>query len=88
MSVKVYIVDDPILISFIEDDDLYGFKEYLNSDETLLFSEPESFDSEAEALAYCAGVGYGADERATAKRYPLRSSESGDGPFINAIENY
>ena len=88
MSVKVYIVDDPILISFIEDDDLDGFKEYLDSDETLLFSEPESFDSEAEALAYCAGVGYGADERATPERYPLRSCETGDIPFIEAIENY
>lgn len=88
MSVKVYTVDDPILISFIEDDDLDGFKEYLESDETLLFSEPESFDFEAEAVAYCAGVGYGADERVTAERYPLRSCEPGDIPFIEAIENY
>ena len=43
MSVKIYVVDDPILISFIEDNDLDGFKEYLDSDDTLMFGEPETF---------------------------------------------
>jgi hypothetical protein len=42
MSVKIYVVDDPILISFIEDNDLDGFKEYLDSDDTLMFGEPET----------------------------------------------
>lgn len=88
MSVKVYVVDDPILISFIEDGDLDGFKEYLDSDDTLLFSEPETFDTEKEALAFCAGIGHGLDERAPVERYPLRSCEEDDLPFIEAIENY
>ena len=88
MSVKVYVIDDPILISFIEDGDLEGFKELLDSDDTLYFPEPEIFDTEEKALAFCAGLGYGKDERAMPDRYPLRSCEPADAPFIEAIENY
>ena len=88
MSVKVYVIDDPILISFIEDGDLEGFKEYLDSDDTIIFPEPETFDTEEQALAFCSGIGYGANERATPDRYPLRSCEPADAPFIEAIENY
>ena len=88
MPVKVYVIDDPILISFIEDGDLDGFKEYLDSDDTLLFPEAETFASEAEALAFCSGIGYGLDERAPVERFPLRSSEEDDIHFIEAIENY
>ena len=62
MSVKIYVVDDPILISFIEDNDLDGFKEYLDSDDTLMFGEPETFKTEAEALAFGSGIGHGVDE--------------------------
>lgn len=88
MSFKVYVLTDPILIDFAQDGDIEGFKEYLDSDDTIYFNEPECFDTEAEALAYCAGIGYGVDERAPVERYPLRSCESEDLPFIEAIENY
>ena len=88
MSVKVYVVEDPILIDFIENDDLDGFKEYLDSDDTLLFGEPQSFDTEKEALAFCAGIGHGVDDRNPVPRYPLLSCEPADQPFIDAIENY
>lgn len=88
MPVKVYVIDDPILISFIEDGDLEGFKEYLDSDDTIIFSDPEIFDTEEQALAFCSGIGYGLDERAPVERFPLRSSEEADLPFIEAIENY
>lgn len=88
MSVKIHVVDDPILISFIEENDLDGFKEYLDSDDTLMFSEPETFETEADALVFCSGIGHRADERDHAKRFPLRSSEPDDLPFIDAIENY
>lgn len=88
MSVKVYVIDDPILISFIEDGDLEGFKEYLDSDDTIIFPEPETFDTEEQALAFCSGIGYGVDERAPVERFPLRSSVEDDLPFIEAIENY
>ena len=37
------------------------------------FGEPESFDTEAEALAICSDIGFGANESAPPNRYPLRS---------------
>ena len=85
---KVYIINDPLAIDFIIDDDIDGFKEYLDSDNMLDFSEPEAFDTEEAALAFCAGIGYDTDERAMPNRYTLRSCEPVDAPFIEAIENY
>ena len=75
MSVKVYVINDPLAIDFIVDDDIDGFKEYLDSDDTIIFPEPETFDTEEQALAFCSGIGYGVDERAPVERFPLRSSE-------------
>lgn len=74
------------LMNVVIDGDIEGFKEYLDSDDTIYFNEPECFDTEAEAFAYCAGIGYGVDERAPVERYPLRSSEETDLPFIEAIK--
>lgn len=88
MSIKVYVLTDPILIDFAQDGDIEGFKEYLDSDDTIYFSEPEVFDTEEAALAFCAGIGFGTDERAMPNRYPLRSCEPTYAPFIEAIENY
>lgn len=75
-------------MNFVIDGYIEGIKEYLDSDDTIYFNEPECFVTEAEALAYCAGIGHGVDERAPVERYPLRSSEETDLPFIEAIENY
>ena len=86
MAVKVYVINDLLAINFLVDNDIDGFKEYLESDDYLDFGEPEVFDSEAEALAFCAGLGYGSDERAVPTTYPLRSFEEVDRPFIEAIE--
>jgi len=88
MSVKGYVISDRTAIDFIQDDDIEGFKEYLAEDDTLYLGEPEIFDSEAEALAFCSGIGYGSDERAPVENWPLRSSEEADRPFIEAIEDY
>ena len=88
MPIKVYVLTDPFLIDFAQDGDIESFKEYLDSDDTIYFNDPETLDTEAEALAYCAEIGYGKDERAPVERYPLRSSEPADLPFIEAIENY
>ena len=81
MAIQVYVVSDPLAIDFIQNEDLDGFKEYLDSDDMLSFDEPE-------ALAFCSGIGFGTDERAPVERYPLRSSEDCDLPFIEAIKNY
>lgn len=92
MSIKVYIVEDATAIDFIQNNDLDGFKAYLDeskeNEHYIYFDEPECFDTEAEALAFCAGIGYGLDERASVERYPLRSCEPGNLPFIEAIERY
>lgn len=47
MSVKVYVISDPLAINFLVDDGIDGFKEYLDSDDMLDFPEPEVFDTEA-----------------------------------------
>jgi len=92
MSIKVYVVDDPTLVDFIIDSDINGFKAYLDeskeNDEFISFAEPEYVDTEAEALAFCSGIGFGTNERAIPERFPLRSCEEADLPFITAIETY
>ena len=88
MDVKVYVITDQTAIDLLTKDDLDGFKAYLAEDDTLYFPEPETFATEEEALAFCAGIGYGIDERAPIERYPLRSCEPTDVPFIELIENY
>ena len=74
------------LMNFVIDGDIEGFKEYLDSENTIYFNEPECFDTQTEAFAYCVGIGYGVDERAPAESYPLRSSEETDLPCIEAIK--
>ena len=88
MAVKVYVISDPLAINFLLDDDIDGFKEYLEYDEYLDFGEPKVFETEEQALAFCAVLGYGANESATPERYPLGSCEETDLSFIQAIENY
>ncbi len=88
MDIKVYVITDQTAIDLLTNDDLDGFKAYLSEDDTLYFPEPETFATEEEALAFCAGIGYGIDERAPIERYPLRSCEPTDVPFIELIENY
>ncbi len=88
MSVKVYVISDPLAIDFLVNDDIDGFKEYLASNDMLNFPEAEVFDTDEQAIAFCVGLGYGINERDMPSRYPLRSCESSDAPFIEAIENY
>lgn len=88
MAIKVYVISDPEAIQYFLNDDVDGFKEYLASDDMLDFPSPEYFDTKAEALAFCSGIGYDTNEHATPERYPLRSCEAVDLPFIEAIENY
>ena len=88
MDIKVYVITDQTAIDLIADNDLDGFKAYLAEDDTLYFPEPETFASEEEALAFCAGIGYGIDERAAIDRLPLRSCEPADVPFIELIKQY
>lgn len=88
LDIKVYVVTDQTAIRLIIDNDLDGFKTYLAKNHTLHLPEPKTFATEEEALAFCAGIGYGANESTTPERYQLRSCEEADLPFIEAIEYY
>lgn len=88
MSAKVYVITDRTAIDFIENNNVDGFRNYLAEDEFLMFDEPVEFETEQEALAFCAGLGYGVDDRLPVAKFPLRSFEEYDMPFIEAIENY
>ena len=88
MSAKVFVITDPNLIEFIENNDVDGFKNYLSEDEYLMFDDPVEFTTEQEALAFCAGLGHGKMEGVPAEQFPLRSFEEYDQPFIEAIEIY
>ena len=88
LDIKVYVVTDQTAIRLITDNDIDGFKAYLAENDALHFPEPKTFATEEEALAFCAGIGFGIDERAPIERYPLRSCEPTDVPFIELIENY
>ena len=85
--VEVYVITESEAISLIEAGDIDGFQNLLEGDKTLLFSEPESFNTEEEALAFCAGIGYGRDGYPVEK-FPLRSSEPTDLPYIELIKAY
>lgn len=88
MSAKVYVIKDRTAIDFIEDNDVDGFRNYLAEDEFLMFDEPVEFETEQEALAFCAGLGYGVDDHLPVAKFPLRSLEEYDMPFIEAIDTY
>lgn len=88
MSVKVYVINGHAAIDFLVNDDIDGFKEYLDSDDTLDFPDPEVFDTEEQAIAFCQALGFGTNERIMPDCYPLRSCEPADALFIEAIENY
>ena len=88
MSAKVYVIKDRTMIEFIENNDLDGFKNYLAEDECLKLDEPVEFETEQEALAFCAGLGYGVDDSLPVDILPLRSFEEYDQPFIAALESY
>lgn len=88
MSAKVYVITDRTAIDFIENNNVDGFRNYLAEDKFLMFDEPVELETEQEALAFCAGLGYGVDDRFPVAKFLLRSFEEYDMPFIEAIENY
>lgn len=88
MSVQVYVISEPEAVALIEEQDLDGFRQLLAEDDTLYFAEPVTFDTEAEAIAFCDGLAHGLDERAPANRIPLLTTNDSDLPFIEAIKAY
>lgn len=69
---EVYVISDPLAINLLVNDDIDSFNKYLDSYDTLDFPEPEVFDSEGQAIAFCEGLSYGPNERDIPDCYPLR----------------
>lgn len=88
MAMKVYVISDRDMIGFVEENDFEGFKEYMAENATMLLDEPVEFQTEEEALAFCAGIGYGVDDRNAVEELPLRSWEENDKAFIGVMEEY
>ncbi len=86
-KIKVYIVTDSDAISLLINDNLDEFKAYISSEEDMEIDAPMEFDTEAEVLAFCAGLGYGKDDHSFPSIYPLRGCEPCDKPYIEAIES-
>lgn len=86
MEYQIYILKDPEAIGYIVNDDIDALEEAIANGLAPDF-DVETFNSEAEALAFCAGLGYDADERAIPAVYPLRSFEPVDVPYIALIED-
>lgn len=84
---KVCVVADIEAISLLVNDNLEAFRAYISSENRVIIDEPMTFDTELEALAFCAGLGYGKDDYSLPDIYPLRSSEPSDLPYIEAIES-
>lgn len=85
-KIKVYLITDSDAIDLLVNDNLDAFKAYVSSD-WIDIDEPLEFDTKAEVLAFCMGLGYGKDERTFPDIYPLRSCEPYDQPYIEAIES-
>ena len=81
MALKTYVITDREAISLILDDDIEGFRRYIEEDPYLDFGEASEFETEKEAVAFCAALGYGLDDRCAIERLPLRSFEAADRPL-------
>lgn len=84
MPHTVYIVTDPETIEYLVNDNLDGLKAAVAAGLQPEF-DVESFDSEDAALAFCAGLGHGHDERAVPDTFPLRSFEPCDELYIKFL---
>ena len=86
MAERVYVVRDPRAIEFIENDDLDGFKAYLDAHPTSDIGKEEHFWTKEEAIAFCSGLEYGVDEHTGIPPYPLRSWEVPATWFMRLIK--
>lgn len=85
MPVKVYIIEDGLAMSYMND--INSFREFLSTDEILNLAGPKLFETEAEAEAFC--ISLNEDKNYDEEPYTefLRSYVPTDAPFIQAIEN-
>ena len=86
MSVKVYVIEDGLAMSYMTD--INSFKQFLSTDKILDLKEPMVFDTEADAEAYCESLNPDKTFESEPYKWPLCSYNQDDIPFILAIEYY
>lgn len=87
MAQTLYILTDRIAIDYILNGDIAELKEYLSDPDSFIeLSEPITFETEAEAVAFGAGLGYGKDERGEVEQLILNTANPDDVEVINLIE--
>lgn len=86
MPVKVYVIEDGLAMGYMTD--INSFKQFLSTEKILDLKGPMLFDSEPEAEAYCESLNPDKTFGSEPYKWPLRSYNQDDIPFILAIEYY
>ena len=81
-----YIIEDNEAESLINDNDVDGFREYVEENSFLEYNK-EEFDSEEERSGFLRGFFHGCDERVPAGKVVLLSGNEYYEPFIEILEN-
>ena len=81
-----YIIEDNEAESLIDDNDVDGFREYVEENSFLDYDK-EEFDSEEERGGFLRGFFYGCDERAPAGKVVLLSGNEYYESYIEILEN-
>lgn len=82
---KIYIIEESEAESLVNDNDIDGFREYLEN-ETFLDIKTEEFDTEEEQKGFLSGLFYGCDERTPAGKIVLIDGNEYHKPFIDIIK--
>lgn len=87
MAQTLYILTDRIAIDYILNGSIDELKEYLSDPENYVeLSDPITFETEAEAVAFGAGLGFGKDERGEVEQLILNTTNPDDVEVINLIQ--
>lgn len=81
-----YIIEDSEAESLVQDNDVDGFRKYVDDDGYVEYDK-EEFDSEEERSGFLRGFFHGCDERAPAGKVVLLSGNEYYEPFIEILEN-
>lgn len=81
---KLYLIEEPEAESLVNDNDLDGFRQYLE-DETYLNIDIEEFDTEEERTGFLSGYFHGCDERSPAGKVALIDGNDNHQPYIEII---
>ena len=85
MSVKIYVIEDGLAMSYMTS--INSFRQFLSTDTILDFKGPKVFETVAEAERYCESLNPDPTFEDEPYKWPLRSYDPTDVPFIEAIDS-